>query len=73
MDNEYLIDYRYLENSEPENLEPNKFRSVDELLKDPENIIERLNKGFEEHLTRSIKNPIILKEFLKEDGWDVEN
>ena len=47
--------------------------SIDKLLKDPEIIIERLNKGFEEHLARSIKNPIILKEFIKDGGWDVSN
>ena len=72
MDNEYLINYRYSENSS-QKIWNQISSSVDKLLNDPEIIIERLNKGFEEHLTRSSQNPIILKEFLKEGGWDVKN
>jgi polysaccharide pyruvyl transferase WcaK-like protein len=72
IDNEYLINYRNLENS-GQKIWNQLSSSVDELLNNPGIIIERLNKGFNEHLNRSTKNHIILKEFLKEGGWDVSN
>jgi hypothetical protein len=72
IDNEYLINYRNLENS-GQKIWNQVSSSVDELLNDPGIIIERLSKGFDEHLARSNQNHIILKEFLEEGGWDVSN
>ena len=66
IDNDYLIDYMYEKHS--------CFKiwnqlsiSVDELLINPEKTNEKLKRGFEEHLTRSNKNYVILKEFI--DEW----
>ena len=42
-------------------------------LKIREKTYDKLNKGFIEHLAKSKKNRIILKEFLEEKGWDVES
>ncbi|HEX7467853.1 MAG TPA: polysaccharide pyruvyl transferase family protein [Methanobacterium sp.] len=72
IDNEYLINYRNLENS-GQKIWNQLSSSVDELINDPRIMIKRLNKGFNEHLTRSNQNHIILKEFLKEGGWDVSD
>lgn len=72
MDKEYLIDYK---SGKDFNLTiwKNLSRLVDELIETPDKITKRLDIGFKEQLWRSIKNPILLKEFLIENGWDVEN
>ncbi|MGB9936642.1 MAG: polysaccharide pyruvyl transferase family protein [Methanobacterium sp.] len=44
---------------------------VDELLENPNLQYEKLNNGFKEHLSRAVKNPEILSNFLKERGWKV--
>ncbi len=72
IDNEYLINYRNLENS-GQKIWNQLSSSVDELINGPGIMIERLSKGFNEHLARSNQNHIILKKFLKEGGWDVSN
>ncbi|WP_414470267.1 polysaccharide pyruvyl transferase family protein [Methanobacterium sp. ACI-7] len=48
-------------------------KKVDELLENPEIQREKLKLGFEEHLSRAIKNPEILKSFLKERGWNMRS
>jgi len=70
LDKEYLIDYIYEKNA---NLKiwNQLTKLVDELIGNPIKTYERLNHGFEEHLLRSKKNHRILKEFLRERGWDV--
>jgi polysaccharide pyruvyl transferase WcaK-like protein len=72
MDNEYLINYKYSENSS-QKIWNQLSKSVDELLENPGIISERLIKGFNEHLARSNQNHIILKEFLIKGEWDVGN
>ena len=72
MDNEYLINYEYSENS-GQKIWNQLSKSVDELLENPGIISERLIKGFNEHLARSNQNHIILKEFLIKGEWDVGN
>jgi polysaccharide pyruvyl transferase WcaK-like protein len=70
IDNDYLIDYKPGKNADLKIW--NKLsRSVDELLEDPAKIHEKLNNGFIEHLSRSIQNPLLLKEFLIDREWDV--
>lgn len=72
MDNEYLINYEYSENS-GQKIWNQLSKSVDELLENPGIISERLIKGFNEHLARSNQNHIILKEFLIKGELDVGN
>ena len=48
-------------------------RLVDELIDTPEKINTKLNNGYIEQLSRSKENPILLKEFLIENGWEVKN
>lgn len=64
MDNNYLIDYMSGKKAGSKIWKQVSI-SVDELLKNPETIYEKLNNGFKEHLTRSNENHLILKEFLK--------
>ncbi len=70
MDEEYLIDYTYEKNTDFK-IWNQLTKLVDELIENPRKTYQRLNHGFEEHLTRSKKNHQILKEFLLERGWDV--
>jgi polysaccharide pyruvyl transferase WcaK-like protein len=72
MEKNYLIDYLSTKKT-GEKIWNQLSRSVDELLEEPLKIYETLNKGFNDHIIRSNKNPLILKEFLIEKGWDVKN
>jgi polysaccharide pyruvyl transferase WcaK-like protein len=72
MENEYLIDYLSAEKP-GEKIWKQLSRSVDELLDEPLKMYDTLNKGYNDHLKRSNENHLILKEFLKEKGWDVKN
>ena len=72
MDKEYLIDYK----SGKEfgiKIWNDLAKLVDELIETPDKISKRLNNGFKEQLLRSKENSMILKEFLIENGWEVEN
>ncbi len=46
-------------------------QKIDELIENPNHQYDKLNNGFKEHLSRAIKNPEILRNFLKEKGWNV--
>jgi polysaccharide pyruvyl transferase WcaK-like protein len=46
-------------------------QKVDELLESHEIQQEKLENGFNEHLSRASKNPEILKNFLQNRGWNV--
>ncbi len=72
LDNEYLIDYIPRKDTEL-NIWNRLSKKVDELIKNPEKTYEKLNKGYIDHLTRSKENQSILKNFLLENGWDVES
>ena len=72
LDNDYLIDYMSCEDFGCK-IWKELSRLVDELLETPEKVTAKLNNGFKEQLSRLIKNPTLLKEFLTENGWDVEN
>ena len=72
MEDEYLIDYLSAKKT-GEKIWKQLSKSVDELLEEPLKMYDTLNKGFNDHLIRSNKNHLILKEFLKEKGWDVKN
>lgn len=70
MDKEYLIDYSFDANSDQcmwEHLQ----MAADNLIEHPETLHEKLDKGYADHLQRSKNNITLLKEFLKERGWDV--
>ncbi len=72
IDKEYLIDYM---SGKDFGLKIWKelSRLVDELIENPDKMTGKLNKGFKEQLSRSTENPVLLKEFLIENGWDVKN
>ena len=72
MDKEYLINYM---SGKGHGLKIWKEISklVDQLIETPEKINENLNWGYIEQLSRSKENPILLKEFLIENGWEVKN
>ena len=72
LDNDYLIDYMSGEDFGYK-IWKELSRLVDELIETPEKVTAKLNNGFKEQLSRSTKNPTLLKEFLKENGLDVEN
>lgn len=43
---------------------------IDELITNPDKVKNVLKKGYQEHLSRSLKNPELLKEFLmREEAW----
>ncbi|MDD3984311.1 MAG: polysaccharide pyruvyl transferase family protein [Methanobacterium sp.] len=65
---EYFIEYIYKENKDIWNHLSN---CVDNLFKNPINNHNKINKGFIEHLKKSKKNHVLLKEFLEKNGWNV--
>jgi polysaccharide pyruvyl transferase WcaK-like protein len=72
MDKKYLIDYKSGKNFGMK-IWKDLSILIDELIETPDKITSRLYNGYEEQLSRSNENPILLKEFLKENGWKVEN
>ncbi len=42
---------------------------VDELILNPDKVHETLRIGYQDHLSRSNQNKVILREFLNENGW----
>ncbi|WP_231551453.1 polysaccharide pyruvyl transferase family protein [Methanobacterium sp. SMA-27] len=71
LDEDYLIDYISERNSI--NIWNLLSNSIDDLIKNPRKNYDKINKGFVEHLAKSKKNRVILKEFLDKKGWDVES
>ena len=70
LDEDYFIDYISKKNNI--NIWNHLSKSIDDLIKNPRKNYDKINKGFVEHLAKSKKNRIILKEFLEKKGWDVE-
>ena len=64
---EYLID------STSEGMWNKLHDKVEDLIEDPGKEVEILKSGFKEHLSRSLQNPELLKEFLKDRGWKVKS
>lgn len=65
---EYFIEYNSKENNDIWNHLSN---CVDNLFKNPQNNYNKINKGFIEHLKKSKKTHVLLKEFLEKNGWTV--
>lgn len=64
---DYFIDFT---SNNARNILPEK---VDYLLENPDLMHEILKKGHQEHLVRSSRNRMLLREFLIKQGWEVKS
>lgn len=70
IDDKYLFDYSWDANSNMYMWEHLEMTAAD-LIENPGKLHEKLDKGYRDHLKRSKNNIKLLKEFLKDRGWDV--